>query len=65
MKYGISTGSHLGSVFANIIVEKTIFKDLFDKSWLKVYMRYADDTLLLVKEKDITYTNTIYIYKLT
>ena len=26
---------------------------LFDKSLVKVYMHYIDDTLLLVKEKDI------------
>ena len=40
-------------VLANIIMtelEKIIGKDLVD---IKVYMRYVDDILLLVKEKDI------------
>ena len=49
-------GSPLGPVVAYIIItelEKIIVKDLVDKSLIKVYMRYVDDTLLLVKEKDI------------
>ena len=52
----VSMGSPLGPVLANIIMtelEKIIVKDLVDKSLIKVYMRYVDDTLLLVKEKDV------------
>ena len=33
--------------------EKIIIKDLVNKSQIKIYMQYVDDTLLLVKEKDI------------
>ena len=54
-------GFPLGPVLANIIMtesEKVIIKDLVGKSLIKVYMRYADDTLLLVKEK---YINNIHI----
>ena len=54
-------GFPLGPVLANIIMtesEKVIFKDLVGKSLIKVYMRYADDTFLLVKEK---YINNIHI----
>ena len=49
-------GSPLGPVLANIItteLEKIIVKELVNKSLIKVYMPYIDDTLLLVKEKDI------------
>ena len=49
-------GSPLGPVLVNIIMtelEKIIVKDLVDKSLIKVYMRHVDDTLLLVKEKDV------------
>ena len=49
-------GSPLGPVLANIIMtelEKIIVKDLIDKSLTTVYIRYVNDILLLVKEKDI------------
>ena len=49
-------GFSLGPVLANIIMtelDNIIVKDLVDKSLIKVYMRYVDDTLLLVKEKDV------------
>ena len=49
-------GSPLGLVLENIIMtelEKIIIKDLVDKSLIKVYRRYVDDTLLFVKEKVI------------
>ena len=55
---GVSMGSPLKPVLANIIMtelESTIVKELVDKSLVKLYMRYADDTLLLVKDKDINY----------
>ena len=51
---GVSMGSPLGPVLANIIMiefEKIIVKDLVDKSLIKVYMRYVDDTLLFSKRK--------------
>ena len=53
---GVSMRSPLGSVLANIIMaelESTVVKELVDKSIIKLYMRNVDDTLLLVKEKDI------------
>ena len=49
-------GSSLGPVLANFIMtelEKIFVKDLVDNSLIKVYMRYVDDTLLLVKERHI------------
>ena len=55
---GVSMGSQLGPILANIIMtelESTIVKELVDKSLVKLYMRYVDDTLLLVKDKDINY----------
>ena len=54
----VSMGSPLGPVMANIIMaelESTIVKELLDKSLIKRYIRYVDDTLLLVKDKDINY----------
>ena len=36
-------------------LESTIVKELVNKSLVKLYMRYAADTLLLVKDKDINY----------
>lgn len=49
-------GSPLGPVLVIIIItelERTVIKDLFDKSLIKPYIRYADDTLLLVKEEGV------------
>ena len=53
---GVSMGSPLGPLLANIIMtglESTIVKELVNKSLVKLYLRYVDDTLLLVKDKDI------------
>ena len=36
-------------------LEGTIVKELVDKSLVKLYMRYAEDTLLLIKDKYINY----------
>ena len=36
-------------------LESTTVKELVDKSLVKLYMRYVNDTLLLVKDKDINY----------
>ena len=58
---GVSVGSTLGPVLANIIMtelESTTAKELVDKSLVKLYMRYVNDTLLLVKD-----TNVNYIHK--
>ena len=49
-------GASLGPVLANIILtelEKVIVKPLFDSGMLKFYIRYVDDTLVLVKRKDL------------
>ena len=49
-------GSSLGPVLANVIMTelgKIFVKYLVDNSLIKVYMRYVDDTLLLVKERHI------------
>ena len=53
---GVSMGSPLGLVLVNIIMtelESTVIKELVDKSLVKLYLRYIDDTLLLVKDEDI------------
>ena len=55
---GASMGSPLGPVLGNIIMtelESTVVKELVDKSLAKLYLRYVDDTLLLVKDKDINH----------
>ena len=36
-------------------LESTIVKELVNKLLVKLYMRYVNDTLLLVKDKDINY----------
>ena len=36
-------------------LENTIVKELVHKSLVKLYLRYIDDTLLSVKEKDINH----------
>ena len=53
---GISVGSSLGLVLANIIMtelEKIVVSDLINSGLIKFYIRYVDDTLLLAKEEDI------------
>ena len=55
---GVSMGSPLRPVLANIIMtklESTIVKELLHKSLVKLYLRYVDDTLLLVKDEDINH----------
>ena len=55
---GVPMGSPLEPVLANIIVielERIIVKKSLHKSLVKLYMRYVDDTLILVKYKDINY----------
>ena len=36
-------------------LESTIVKELVNKLLVKLYMRYVNDTLLLVKDKNINY----------
>ena len=45
---GVSIGSPLGPVLANIMteLETTIVKELVNKTLVKLYMRYVDDALL-------------------
>ena len=49
---GVSMGAPLPPVLANIIMTElgsTIIKKLFDTGKTKVYCRYVNDTLLLIK----------------
>ena len=53
---GVSMGSSLGPVLANIIMtelEERIIKPFINNGIIKFYCRYVDDTLVLVKPKDI------------
>ena len=55
---GVSMRSPLGPMLANIIMtelKKIVFKVLFYKSIVKVYMWSIDNTLVLVKQKDIKF----------
>ena len=55
---GVSMGASLGPLLANIIMiecENLVVKELVDKDIMKFYVWYVDDTLLLVKRKDIEY----------
>ena len=52
---GVSMGSSLGPVIANIFkteLEKFILDELINDNIVKFYIRYVDDTLLLVKPED-------------
>ena len=53
---GVSMGSSLGPVLANIILtefEKTVVQELINCGTIKYYKRYVDDTLLLIKPSNI------------
>ena len=53
---GVCKGSSLGPVIANIIMtelEKKILPSLLDSGIIKSYIRYVDDTLVLIKESEI------------
>ena len=55
-KDGVSMGSSLGPVLANIIMtelELKIINPLIDSGKITFYTRFIDDTLLLAKEEDI------------
>ena len=50
---GVSKGSLLGPLLANVFMtelEKDIIQKLIDKKFIKFYIRYIDDALLLVKD---------------
>ena len=56
-KDGVSIGSSLGPVMANIIMtelENKVIKPLINDGTLKFYSRYVDDTLLVVKPQDVS-----------
>ena len=53
---GVSMGSPLGPLLANVFMtelEKDIIQKLIIKKFIKFYIRYVHDTLLLVKDEDI------------
>ena len=53
--HGVSTGGSLGPVLANIIMtecEKVIFNQQMENNIAKFYIRYVDDTLLVLRKKD-------------
>ena len=55
-KDGVSMGSSLGPVLANIIMtelERSVVSRLIRSGCIKFYARYVDDTLLLVKPEDV------------
>ena len=54
----VSMGSCLGPVLANIIMtelETVIVDKLFAANLLKFFIRYADDTLALIKDIETSY----------
>ena len=51
-------GGSLGPVLANIIMtefEKVVVRNLIKTGIVKFYARYVDDTLLVIKWKDISF----------
>ena len=65
---GVSMGSSLGPVIANIFMtelEKFILDDMIKDNTIKFYIRYVDDTLMLVKPENIDQNsrNLIHLIK--
>ena len=55
---GVSMGGSLGPALANIIMtefEKVVVENLIKTGIVKLYARYVDDTLLVIKRKDIDF----------
>ena len=55
---GESMGGSLGPVLANIIMtecEKVILYKLMKEKFIMFYTRFVDDTLLIIKKRDINY----------
>ena len=53
----VSMGSPLCPLMANVMMtelERRVVKDLFNKGYLKLYIRYMDDRLVLMKKSDVT-----------
>ena len=62
-KDGVSIGASMGPVLANIIMtelERVVVDRLIQSGCIKLYARYVDDTLLLVKPEDV---DSISIYR--
>ena len=59
-KDGVSMGSSLGPVLANIIMtelEETIIQQLIENDVIKFYCRYVDDTLMVIEDKYIDFVH--------
>ena len=59
-KYGVSMGSSLGPVLANIIMtelDDVIIKPLVADGTIKFYSRLVDDTLLAIKPENVSQVN--------
>ena len=59
---GVSMGSSLAPVLANIILtefEKAIVDDLIQTGIIAFYRRYVDDTLVLIKPKEIPFDKNL------
>ena len=59
---GVSMGSSLGPVLANIVMtelEKRIIKPLIDDGIIRFYCRYVDDTLVLIKPEHIDHVHNL------
>ena len=53
---GVSVGSPLGPLMANVTITKLkrmVVMDLFNKGYLKFYIRFIEDTLVLMKKSDV------------
>ena len=53
----VSVGSPLCPLMANVMMtelERRVVKDLLNKGYLKLYIRYMDDRLVLMKKSDVT-----------
>ena len=53
----VSVGSPLCPLMANVMMtelERRVVKDLFNKGYLKLYIRYMDNRLVLMKKSDVT-----------
>ena len=51
---GVSMGGSLGPVLANIIMtefEKVVVENLIKTGTVKLYARYVDDSLLVIKKR--------------
>ena len=64
---GACIGSSLGPLLANVIMtdpEEKIIKPLINDSTIKFYARYVDDTLFVIKRKDVYFIqNLLYNFK--